>query len=144
MGGFVRDAESLFVDFSDKHNLVIEKTVQNNIELLMTVSRQKGLSFDLTLGLQNDDEINIGFCDFWSYFFPFKEQRIFVAALLDDLAVGNARLAVYKQFGRVVHRDLEQITAGNWKRVYREHCKMRIPLIGTEVSYVVNEQVLAK
>jgi len=139
MGGFVKDAEKLFLEFADKHHLMIEKITQDNIELMMSVPKQNGLSFELTPGLQNYDEINIGFNEFWSYIFPFGEKQAFVSRVLDDLVVGNARLALYRQFGRVVYQDLEQVVEGNWSRVYREHCKVRIPLIRIGVSYVVNE-----
>ncbi len=139
MGGFVDEAEMLFTNFADKHHLKIEKTTQNNIEFMMTLPKQSGLSFELTLGLQNYDEISIGFNEFWSYIFPFDEEQSFVEKLLDDLVAGNARLAIYKQFGRVVCRDLEQMVEGKWKRSYREYCKIRIPLIRTGISYVVNE-----
>ena len=139
MDGFVDDAETLFTYFANKHHLKIEKATQNNIELMMMLPKQSGLSFELTLGLQNYDEISIGFNEFWSYIFPFDKKQGFVEKLLSDLVSGNTRLAIYRQFGRVVCRDLEQMAEGKWKRVYREYCKIRIPLIRTDVSYVVNE-----
>ena len=53
------EVEKLFREFAAKHGLRIEKEEQDEIELLMTVPQQEGLSFELTLGLQNGDEINI-------------------------------------------------------------------------------------
>ena len=50
------EAEALFRAVAKRHSLEIVKSNQSNIELLMTVPKQSGLSFDLTLGLQNLDE----------------------------------------------------------------------------------------
>ncbi|WP_435338020.1 hypothetical protein, partial [Acinetobacter sp. LH3_13] len=77
-------------------------------ELLMRVPRQQGLSFELTLGLQNKDELNIGFDDFWSYFFPYESQKQTVSDALDAIARGDCRLAVHTQLGRIVKRVLER------------------------------------
>ena len=55
------DAEALFRDFANRHSLAIEKVDNPNVELLMRLPRQMGLSFELTLGLQNRDELNVGF-----------------------------------------------------------------------------------
>jgi hypothetical protein len=68
------DAEALFRDFASRPSFTIEKVDNPNIELLMGLPRQGGLSFELTLGLQNRDELNIGFEGFWCYFFPYEEE----------------------------------------------------------------------
>ena len=74
MVDYTADAEALFRDFARRHSFAIEKVDQPEVELLMRVPEQPGLSFELTLGLQNVDELNIGFEEFWSYFFPFEER----------------------------------------------------------------------
>lgn len=101
------DAEALFRDFARRHSLAIEKLAGAPVELLMRMPPQPGLSFELTLGLQNGDEVNIGFAEFWSYFFPYEEKRQIVSDALDGLAAGDCRLAIHTQLGGVVKRVLE-------------------------------------
>ena len=55
------NAEALLRDFAARHSFTIERINNPNLELLMRLPRQPGLSFELVLGLQNGDEVNIGF-----------------------------------------------------------------------------------
>jgi hypothetical protein len=103
----------------------------------MLVPRQRGLSFELTLGLQDADVLNLGFEGFWSNF-PFEERRGFVEAVLDGIAFGKCRLATHRQFGRVVERLLERYSNGSWTTIYVARSLFQIPIIGTHVSYLDN------
>lgn len=136
----MREAEALFRAFAARHSLRIEKIEEPNIELLMSVPRQPGLSFDLELGLQNDDEVNIGFEGFWSYIFPFEKRREHVDRILDGLMAGDARLATHRQFGRwPAGRVLElRESDGTWRPVYWDS-PFKIPFVPTEVTYVYND-----
>lgn len=144
MKDYSGDAEGLFRDFAERHSFIIEKLDDPKFELLMRVPQQPGLSFELTLGLQNNDELNIGFEKFWSYFFPFDKQRELVASALDALAVGDCRLAVHKQFGGDVKRVLELCTDGRWRLIYSAWSRIQIPLLGTDVSYIHNDGAQAR
>lgn len=136
---YTQSAEKLFREFASKHGLQIEKEDQQNIELIMTVPRQDGLSFELTLGLQNLDEINIGFDGFWSYFFPFEEKEQHVIEILDGIVDGTTRLVKRRQFGSVVVQDLELNCGDGWKRVYREYCGIFfVPFLPSHASIVSN------
>ncbi len=66
MTNYTDDAEALFRDFAQKHSFTIEKGDEPNVELMMRGPPQPGLSLELTLGLQNNDELNVGFGEFWS------------------------------------------------------------------------------
>jgi hypothetical protein len=139
MQGRTAGAEGLFRAFASRHSLTIEKVDNPNIELLMRLPRQEGLSFELTLGLQNRDELNIGFEGFWSYFFPYEAKVEVVRNLLEGIASGNCRLATHRQFGRVVKRVLEQRFDQSWCEMYTASSLLRLPTIGTKVSYLYNE-----
>jgi hypothetical protein len=143
MTGHVSQAEALFREFAERHSFVIEKVREPNADLLMRVPRQPGLSFDLTLGLQNIDELNIGFDEFWSYFFPFNHKRQIVSDALDALAVGQCRLAIHTQLGSVVKRVLEQSRGGKWEPIYTAVARIQIPLVGTKTSYLYNQDARA-
>jgi hypothetical protein len=138
MKDYTDDAEALFRDFAARHSFTIEKITQRNVELLMRLPRQQGLSFELTLGLQNSDELNIGFEGFWSYFFPFAEKRHVVESALEGIALGKCRLAIHRQFGGVVKRVLEQRSNGSWDRIYTAVSRFQVPFVRTRVSYLYN------
>ncbi len=134
-----KTAETLFRDFAGRHSLTIEAVDEPNVDLLMKVPLQPGLSFELTLGLQDCDELNIGFEGFWSAFFPFVRERQLVGSLLDGIVTGACRLAIHRQFGLVVMRVLERRTRDRWEPAYR-HLSRRAPFVGTSISYVCNER----
>lgn len=136
---YIAEAEALFRDFAARHAFVIEKVDTPHVELMMCLPQQAGLSFELTLALQNADELNIGFEEFWSYFFPFEAKRDVVSRALDGIATGTCRLAIHRQFGSVVKRVLEQRIEGRWQGVYSAISRFQVPLLGTEVSYLYNE-----
>jgi hypothetical protein len=135
---YTTEAEALFRAFAARHSLVIKKIESRDIELLMSVPEQSGLSFELTLGLQNKDELNIGFEGFWSYFFPFEKTRDLVDSALDGIVSGRCRLAIHDQFGRAVKRVLEQYAGGSWIEIYGAYSFIKVPFVGTKISYVRN------
>jgi hypothetical protein len=139
MTNYADDAEALFRDFARRHSFAIEKVDEPNVELLMRVPPQPGLSFELTLGLQNSDELNVGFGGFWSYFFPYESKRQLVSDTLDAFVVGDCRLAIHAQLGGVVRRVLEQRFSGAWQPIYTACTRLQVPFIGTKTSYVLNE-----
>lgn len=139
MTDHTEDAETLFRDFARRHSFVIEKIDEPQVELLMRVPQQLGLSFELTLGLQNNDELNIGFEGFWSYFFPYETKRRIVSDALDALAAGECRLAIHTQLGGVVKRVLEQRSNGQWQPIYTAFARIQIPFLGAKTSYVHND-----
>lgn len=131
--------EALFRNFADRHNLTIERVLEPNVELLLRIPRQPGLSFDLTLCAQNEDEINIGFEGFWSYFFPFEKVSQIVSGTLDDLVTGDCRLAIHTQFGRATKRVLERRTTTDWQPIHTQKLGFGVPFINAQVSYVYNQ-----
>jgi hypothetical protein len=141
MEHYTADAEALFRDFAARHELTIEQINEPNVELLMRLPAQRGLSFELTLGLQNTDELNVGFEGFWSYFFPFAQKHELVKDVLEGLMSGKCRLAVHRQFGVVVERTLEQRSNGSWTTLYTARSSFQLPFVGTQVSYVYNAGV---
>lgn len=137
---FTKEAEDLFRSFAARHGLAIEKLDEPNVELLMRVPAQRRLDFELTLGLQNGDEINVGFEKFWSYFFPFEKQQENVERALDGLMSDQTRLATHRQFGWIVKRVLEVCNEGKWRPVYQAYATVQIPLLGTSISYLRNNK----
>lgn len=138
MFSFEDEVEKLFRSFAAKHGLRIEKEEQSEIELLMTVPRQEGLSFELNLGLQNSDEINIGFNEFWSYIFPYPIVKSRVETVLDGIVTGDARLVTKSQFGRTISRTLEYLEDGDWIAGYKQISGLAIPFMKGRIEYFSN------
>jgi hypothetical protein len=139
MTDYADDAEAMFRDFAQKHSFTIEKVDEPNVELMMRVPPQPGLSLELALGLQNSDELNVGFGEFWSYFFPYESKRQLVSEALDAFVVGDCRLAIHTQLDGVVKRVLEQRFNGAWQPIYTAFARIEVPFLGTKTSYVLNE-----
>ena len=135
---YADEAEALFTNFAEKHSLNIVKKSEEQMDLSMIVPQQSGLSFEIMLGLQNNDEINIGIGNFWSYFFPFPEVKDKVAIILDGLCTGDTRLATHTQFNKPVFRDLEIFTQTAWERAYRQVCGFKLPIVSTKITYLGN------
>ncbi|MDJ0921273.1 MAG: hypothetical protein QNI84_09105 [Henriciella sp.] len=136
---FENEVEKLFRAFAAKHGLRIELKEQNDLELLMTIPLQEGLSFELNLGLQNGDEINIGFKDFWSYIFPYPSVKSHVETLLDGIVTGDTRLVTKSQFGRTVSRTLEYLEGDDWAIGYKQISGLKVPFIKSRMEYFSNE-----
>jgi hypothetical protein len=100
------------------------------IDVMWTVPAQPGLSLPITLGLQNDDELNFGVADFWSHFFPFNEVAERFESYLDMWVSGNARIGITGRLGRVM-----QVRDGSgWKTVYGAN---RLPFVWRQPKEII-------
>jgi len=111
---YTPEAEVLFARFASKHGLIYE--VETGMPMVCwTFPAQPKLSMPLTLGLQNNDELNFGVWDFWSYFFPFEKIEQEFERILDAWVAGDGRVLVLRGRARLLQvRERE-----NWKTVYR-------------------------
>ena len=108
------EANALFHRFVERHGFTHEVDTAAPVEVLWHIPAQEGLSFPLTLGLQNWDELNFGVDDFWSYFFPFDAVASDFEQILDQWVSGNARVAVVGKRART----LQTRDGDDWKSVY--------------------------
>lgn len=135
----ISEIRNLFLAFAERHSLTIEEVEEPNVELLMRVPAQPGLSFELTLCGQDYDIISIGFEEFWSLFFPFINVSQTVSDALDALATGDGRLVIYTQRGRVIKRVLQQRNKDDWHPIYTQSSGLRLPFVMTDLSYLYNK-----
>lgn len=138
------EAEGLYRRFAARHGLQCQKIEPAPIEVLVKIPPQPGLSFELTLGLQNNDEINIGFEGFWSYFFPYEEAAPEVEKALDAIMMGDCRQAVHSRRGAIIRRVLEQRIDGRWEPIYAAGGALRLPFGPVSVAYIRNEAAPAR
>lgn len=88
----------------------------------------------ITLGLQNEDEMNFGVSDFWSYFFPFEDVVEDFERILDAWMRGEARVAKTGWRSRML-----QVRKGErWETVYGANGCL-FPFRWTPFSFVANE-----
>lgn len=133
------DAERLFREFAARHDLTIEKIDEPNVELLMRVPQQKGLSFEITLCCQNCDELNIGVAEFWSTFFPFEKVKQRVEAALDGLVLGECSVLTTWRSGRYVGGKLQRKADAGWETITIHVAGLRVPFLRTTTQRIANE-----
>lgn len=134
------DAERLFRTFAARHALTIEKVDEPNVELLMRVPRQNGLSFELKLCCQNGDELNIGVAEFWSTFFPFEKVKERVEAALDGLVSGECTVLTIWRSGRYVGGKLQRKADAGWKTIATHVQGLSVPFLRTVQQRIANER----
>ncbi len=123
MTDYSEEAAALFARFAERHRLVYSVEPDAPIEVLWEFPEQQGLSFPVTLGLQNGDELNFGVADFWSSFFPFERSASTFERALDAWVAGDARIVRVALGGRA----LQLCDGGQWKTIYRANCLLPVP-----------------
>jgi hypothetical protein len=114
LDNYTERAVELFDRFARRHGFRYEADTRAPVEVMWTLPAQAGLSLPIILGLQNEDELNFGVGDFWSYFFPFNDVVQRFEKYLDMWVSGDARIAITGRKGRVM-----QVRDGTrWKSVY--------------------------
>ncbi len=112
------DAIVLFSNFVSRHGFTYEVDETAPVETMWVIPSQAGLSLPLVLGLQNNDELNLGVEKFWSYFFPFDDVAEEFEEILEKWVAGDARLLAVGWRGKV----LEVRNGHDWKIVYEANC----------------------
>jgi len=131
---FTTEAEALFDRFARKHELAYKVEPDVPMEVCWTFQRQAKLSMPVTLGLQNNDELNFGVSDFWSYFFPFPDVAKQFEEILNAWVTGEARIAVEQGRGR----KLQLREGGKWTTVYGANGCL-LPIKRKVLRYETNE-----
>ncbi len=128
----------MFRAFAARHGLSIEKVENAPVELMMTVPKQPGLGFEMTLACQNGDELNIGVEPFWSTFFPFEQVRGTVERALDGLVSGDCTILLISQRGRPVRGLLQMRDGPSWRTIATHIVAFKIPFVTTSETRLSN------
>jgi hypothetical protein len=87
------------------------------IEVLWEFPVQAKLVHRIVLGLQNNDELNFGVGDFWSYFFPYSKKEAEFERLIDAWVECRAR--VIPRPGWLFRTlELQVLDSGEWTKAY--------------------------
>jgi len=118
---YVAEATALFKAFAERHDLTFVKK-EAPVELLWEFPVQTKLSLPVTLGLQNNDELNFGVDHFWSYFFPFPKSAAKFTQIIDAWVEGRARLVRKQRFMNWLSLTKLELKKGDtWMTVYRAY-----------------------
>ncbi|MBA4780972.1 MAG: hypothetical protein MK060_14480 [Blastomonas sp.] len=114
---YTKEAETLFTAFAERHgfNYIVEDLSVSQMDVHWTFPSQTGLSLELTLGLQNYDELNFGLPGFWSNFFPYEAISHQFIEIVDAWVLGRARIAKTGRWSRVLQVEEK----GEWRTIYR-------------------------
>ena len=117
---YTGEATALFSRSARRHGLD-HLEIDAPVEVLWEFPIQKGLSLPLTLGLQNNDELNFGVPAFWSSFFPFPRVAEEFESCLDAWLTGRARIVRRRRFARIASSSILEVRNGTeWNTVYRQ------------------------
>ncbi len=106
----------MFARFAARHELAYW-VLEAPVELLWEFPVQPKLRHRIVLGLQNNDELNFGVGEFWSYFFPYTDKHAEFENLIDKWVEGNAR--ILPKPGRIAQTlELQVSQDGVWRTAY--------------------------
>ena len=89
------------------------------LELVMDIPSQRGLSLDIHLNLQNEDELHLSVGSFWNSWFPCTKTEI-VELYIDaitGLISGRFRILEHLRGKRAVRAELQVFESGHWETV---------------------------
>jgi hypothetical protein len=119
---YIREATALFAGFAQRHGLTYIEERDAPIEVLWRFPVQTKLSHKIALGLQNNDELNLGVCEFWSFLFPFPKVSGDFAQMIDAWVEGRARIVRRQRFLRPLSTSRFEIHDGKeWRVAYRQY-----------------------
>jgi hypothetical protein len=135
---FTIEAEALFHEIVAATGLTYQQDHEWP-ELIWKLPIQHGLSVPMMLGLQNDDELNLGIGDFWSYIFPFPKVQHDFRRLAIGFVEGRCRVSEWRRMGVLYKRTLEEPDGLQWRRAYTEHLfPLPLPFGARQRTYIVN------
>jgi hypothetical protein len=116
-GKFMQVVEVIRKEFPNLHTeLALEHP---HVEVMLTIPAQTGLKFEVSINLQNCDELHLNAGSFWCEWFPCRKQEVcdqFIDALRGLLS-GSYRIIEHFRRGKAVKAELQRPENGNWQNV---------------------------
>ena len=136
--GHTEEAKVIYTAFANKNGLEFFEESNEDGDTFFVFPAQPKLRFELTLGLQNGDEANIGIESFWSYIFPFADNIEFINETLEGLLNGTHCVAEYKQLDRVTKLCL--LNEKN-EIIYTDIKRIKVPFFGEKMSRTITNKL---
>ena len=121
----------------------VSREPDGGLDLELVFPEQPGLSFEVGLNLQNNDELHINAPGFWVEWFPCTKTEILtqyidaVRGLLD----GSHRILQHHRSGRLVKSFLQRPAGDSWETIARYYLGFSFPFLRCETSVLQNSAV---
>lgn len=89
------------------------------LDLTMDIPAQPGLTFNIHLNLQNEDELHLSAGSFWNSWFPCTDSEIvekYIEAV-NGLISGEYRIREHLKGGRAFRAELQTLQNGQWQTI---------------------------
>ncbi len=111
-----------------------------DLDLELVFPEQPGLSFEVSLNLQNRDELQLSAPGFWMEWFPCTEPDVvtdYVEAVRGVIA-GSYRILQHHRRGRLIKSFLQRPAGDSWETVARYYPGISLPFLRCETTVVAN------
>jgi hypothetical protein len=113
-----------------------------NVDVELDIPKQNGLLFDISLNLQNTNELHLNAGALWQEWFPCSEQSIsqqFFNVVFGLLA-GTNRIVEYHRGSKIVKAVIQQPKGDDWETIASWSC-LHLPLpFGIKTRTLKNAQ----
>ena len=94
-------------------------TQHPQVEVMLEIPAQSGLTFPISINLQNVDELHLNTGSFWCEWFPCQKQEVCdrFAEAVCGLLSGTYRVVEYWRFGSALKAHLQKPDGDGWECV---------------------------
>ena len=106
------------------------------VDLSINIPRQDGLSFDISLNLQ-EDELHLNVGGFWRSYHPCDQPNVlqWFRETLAGLLSGSHRIVNHYRGRRLVGGDLQRLEGEEWKTLTEGHRQLWLGRTRTEILW---------
>lgn len=93
---------------------------ESHIHAVAYIDKQPGIDFDISINLQNCDELHLWAESLWASWFPIGEEdsfEKFIDAVI-GLISGNYRIVEYRVLGSLIKTTLEKPCGQEWIKIF--------------------------
>ncbi len=126
-----------------KSSLDREPDADGWLDLVLEIPEQAGLAFEVSLNLQNVDELHINAPGLWVEWFPCTNPKVLTRYLdaVTGLLDGSYRILQHWRKGRLVKSYLQRPTRSSWETVASYYPGISLPFIRLEKRIIQNSAV---
>lgn len=123
-------------------NLHIEITSNSeNVDCSVEIPLQEGLDFEISLNLQNTDELHIWTRDIWCSFFPMNKKVIeLYINSVSGLIKGEYRILKFTKNDIVYKSLLQRPLQEKWETIFSDYKKLIFPWTKLETQIIQNNK----
>ena len=135
---FMKVVESIQTRFPSLRTELIAE--HPHVEAMFEIPAQQGLTFLVSINLQNCDELHLNVGSFWCEWFPCRKREVCdrFTEVVCGLLSGAYRVVEYWRGGVALKVDLQRPAGGGWQRV-ASWSRLHIPVSwGMSIKIIQN------